>query len=332
MPVENAPAIPQNTVPVSQGVFAGPADSGLCQAVLAELALAAGSPVLLAYTRGTAKAAAEVCSAARSAGLDVRLLGLPRWEPKDFLRRLQQAAGTWPEAVTRQGVLIVIEDFDLQELADLRGFRLLRLRPETNVSALDPARTDLGAAAWPAQLTAALPGPQVVVIGRDGQALVMRRQHPLGWERAPVPPEGQLVQWPIIPQADTAIDTADGQFVADGEWGVNRRWRGTVQLGGSPISITVCSGMVTEVRCRDPRVGRFLNRAVQVHKASRVVTATLAQDADGKRTVTLTVARQGTEPYSPASADLRFWLRSASSAVRGDPPPQESAVAGRRES
>jgi hypothetical protein len=118
---------------------------------------------------------------------------------------------------------------------------------------------------------------------------------------------------------------ANGWFVADGAWAVNRPTCTDARLGRRPVTVRVEDGRVTALDTQDTVLRHLLRRAVDTHRAGTVTAISFgtrpdsggfcatAGPANATRTgVTLRLAVAEGDAYHPASADLRIDLTAAS--------------------
>lgn len=120
---------------------------------------------------------------------------------------------------------------------------------------------------------------------------------------------------------EATVVRADGRFVADGAFDINRPVSLDRRLADRPVTVTVEDSRVVDLRCPDPVLQRLLDRVVGTHRVDRVETLRLGRHDGGvpfqavpgpvndcRSGVTLRLTVDPVRAYSPASADLRLDL------------------------
>jgi hypothetical protein len=265
-------------------------------AVIGALPLPRGAPVLLAFTRDSRHAAAALYAEGRAADLDVRLLGLGRWDAERLKRNAAVHSRDWPQSAARQMILLVDAPGRREEIRGLAGFSVL-LVTEASLDAAGVRRPGVS------------PGDPHVrdlsIRGAGHELLRLRRCLPLRWGTELAGPGGQVVCWPAH-GLRTRIEAADGEFRADSEWQISRRIRGSMQLANSPVRLVARNGTVTWIECPDPQIDGLLRRAVLAHGMNRIVAGTVRAEAAGRSRITITVGHG--EVPGPETPGHGLWL------------------------
>ncbi|WP_405582857.1 hypothetical protein [Streptomyces sp. NBC_01190] len=289
--------------------------------LLLSLGLDAGDRLVIAFAAAHTTRAVWLCARARTAGVDVRLIGPAGWGTPRLGRRVRDAADA-----LRSSAPDVVPAPSAHDVALFLGGELLdpshlHLPPWLGAVQLpDPVGSPAGALpqGWEEEVREAaavrlrsLPAGVTVAShlrSADTASLDLLGDPDTPVRRADGTPQPGELRFLPAGHAEVPVIGADGIFVANARIGVNRAVRFGTALVHRPVRLAVSGGQVVDVGCPDPALYGFLRRAVTVHRAATVSLLRCRPLTDGTDDVALRLTVPPGGAYSRASADLTVEL------------------------